>query len=146
MLQSIVLQRVGHNWEPKQQQMALVVKNLPGNAGGCKETQIGSLGGKIPWRREWWPTPVSLPGEFHGQRSLAGYSPWGCRVRRNLACMHTHIMWFGECSTLQCSCLENPRDGVAKSWTQLKWLSSSTANTVRVWVLWSSSHFYHYWA
>ena len=33
--------------------------------------------GKIPWRREYLPTPVSLLGEFHGQRSLAGYSPWG---------------------------------------------------------------------
>ena len=33
---------------------------------------------KIPWRREWQPTPVFLPGEFHGQRSQAGYSPWGC--------------------------------------------------------------------
>ena len=32
---------------------------------------------KIPWRRAWQPTPVFLPGEFHGQRSLAGYSPWG---------------------------------------------------------------------
>ena len=31
---------------------------------------------KIPWRRAWQPTPVSLPGESHGQRSLAGYSPW----------------------------------------------------------------------
>ena len=33
----------------------------------------------IPWRREWLPSPVFLPGEFHGQRSLAGYSPWGHR-------------------------------------------------------------------
>ena len=32
---------------------------------------------KIPWRREWLPTPVFLPEEFHGQRSLVGYSPWG---------------------------------------------------------------------
>ena len=32
--------------------------------------------GKIPWRREWQPTPVLLPGEFHGWRSLAGYGPW----------------------------------------------------------------------
>ena len=31
----------------------------------------------IPWRRKWQPTPVSLPGESHGQRSPAGYSPWG---------------------------------------------------------------------
>jgi len=33
--------------------------------------------GKIPWKREWLPTPVFLPGEFHGQRSLEGYCPWG---------------------------------------------------------------------
>ena len=32
--------------------------------------------GKIPWRRKWQSTPVFLPGEFHGQSSLAGYSPW----------------------------------------------------------------------
>ena len=32
---------------------------------------------KIPWRREWLSTPVFLPGEFHGQRRLMGYSPWG---------------------------------------------------------------------
>jgi len=32
---------------------------------------------KMPWRREWLPTPVFLSGESHGQRSLAGYSPWG---------------------------------------------------------------------
>ena len=35
--------------------------------------------GKIPWRREWQPAPVFLPGESHGQRGLAGYSLWGCR-------------------------------------------------------------------
>ena len=34
--------------------------------------------GKIPWRREWLSTPVFLPGEFHGQRNLEGYSLWGC--------------------------------------------------------------------
>ena len=33
---------------------------------------------KVPWRREWQLTPVFLPGKFHGQRKLAGYSPWGC--------------------------------------------------------------------
>ena len=35
--------------------------------------------GKIPWKREWLPTPVFLSGKSHGQRSLAGYSPWGCK-------------------------------------------------------------------
>ena len=35
--------------------------------------------GKIPWRREWLPPPIFLPGEFHGQRNLVGYSPWGAK-------------------------------------------------------------------
>ena len=38
---------------------------------------------KIPWRRAWQPTPVLLPGESHGWRSLVGYSPQGCRVRHD---------------------------------------------------------------
>ena len=42
--------------------------------------------GKIAWRRAWQPTPVFLPRECHGQRSLVGYHPWGCkRVRHDLA-------------------------------------------------------------
>ena len=44
-----------------------------------QETWVCSLSQKTPWRREWLPTPVSLPGESHGQRNLAGYSPWGCK-------------------------------------------------------------------
>ena len=40
-----------------------------------QETWVPSLGQKIPWRREWLPIPVFLPGKFHGQRSLKGYSP-----------------------------------------------------------------------
>ena len=35
--------------------------------------------GKMPWRRARQPTPVFLPGEFHRQRGLEGYSPWGCK-------------------------------------------------------------------
>ena len=42
----------------------------------CRRPGFNSLVGKIPWRRKWQPTPVFLPGESHGQRSLAGYSPW----------------------------------------------------------------------
>ena len=37
------------------------------------------VSGKILWRRKWQPTPVLLPGKSHGQRSLVGYSPWGCK-------------------------------------------------------------------
>ena len=41
-----------------------------------QETWIQSLGQEDPWRKKWLPMPVILPGEFHGQRSLVGYSPW----------------------------------------------------------------------
>ena len=51
--------------------MAESVKNLP----TVRETQVRSLGQKTLWRREWLRTPVFLPEEPHGQRSLAGYSP-----------------------------------------------------------------------
>ena len=48
--------------------------------------------GKIPWCRAWQPTPVFLPGEFHGQRSLAGYSPQGHKeLDTTVATEHTHI-------------------------------------------------------
>ena len=52
-----------------------MVKDLP----AMQETQVQSLDGKTPWRREWQPTPVFFPGEFHGQKSLGDYSPWGCK-------------------------------------------------------------------
>ena len=51
--------------------VAQMVKNLP----VMQETWVRSLGWKDPLRREQLPTPVFWPGEFHGQRSLAGYSP-----------------------------------------------------------------------
>ena len=41
------------------------------------ETRLRSLGREVPWRRKWQSTPVLLPGKYHGQRSLVGYSPWG---------------------------------------------------------------------
>ena len=44
---------------------------------------------KIPWRRKWQPTPVFLPGESHGQRSLAGSSPWGRRVGQDCVTKHS---------------------------------------------------------
>ena len=49
------------------------VKNLP----AMQETWVQSLGGEDPWRRKWQPTPIVLPGRFHGQRSLTGYSSRG---------------------------------------------------------------------
>ena len=57
----------------------LVMKNLTAKARDSKRGGSDPWVRKIPWRRAWQPTPVFLPGEPHGQRSLAGHSPWGCR-------------------------------------------------------------------
>ena len=63
----------------------LYIKGFLGGASGkepaCQWRRLERHGfdswvGKIPWRRKWQPTPVFLPGETHGERSLAGYSPW----------------------------------------------------------------------
>ena len=60
-------------------QVVLVVKNLAVNAGDVRD--MGSIPGlgSSPWKRAWQPTPVFLPGEFHGQRRLPGYSACGCK-------------------------------------------------------------------
>ena len=47
---------------------------------------------KTPWKRKWQPPPVFLPGKSHGQRSLAGYSPWSHRVRHTWACTFSVIL------------------------------------------------------
>jgi len=92
-----------------------------------------------PYRRHWHPTPVLLPGESHEQRSLVGCSPWGRTESDTTEQLHFHfsLLCIGEGNgkPLQCSCLENPRDGgawwaaiygVAQSRTRLKRLSSSS--------------------
>ena len=58
-------------------QVALVVKNPPANAGDIKSCKFDPWVRKIAWRKAEQPTPLFLPGESQGQRSLAGYSPSG---------------------------------------------------------------------
>ena len=66
-------------------------------------------------RRRWHPTPVFLPGKSHGWRSLVGWSPWGLEESDTTEWLHIHfsLSWTGEGNgnPLQCSCLENPRNG-----------------------------------
>ena len=57
----------------------LVVKNLSASAGDVRDMGLIPKSGKIPWRRVRQPTPVFLPGDRHGQRSLAGYHPQGLK-------------------------------------------------------------------
>ena len=87
------------------------------------------------------PNPVLLPGKSRGWRSLVGCSPWSREELDTTERLHFHfsLSCFGEenGNPLQCSCLENPRDGgawwaavygVAQSWTRLKRLSSSSSS------------------
>ena len=87
------------------------------------------------------PTPVLLPGKSHGWRSLVGCSPWGCEEldMTDQLPFHFSLSSIGEGNNnpLQCSCLENPRDGgawwaavygVTQSQTRPKWLSSSSSS------------------
>ena len=93
-------------------------------------------------RRQWHPTPLLLPGKSYGQRSLVGCSPWGHEESDTTERVHFHFslscIGEGNGNPLQCSCLENPRDGGAwwaaiygftRSWTRLKQLSSSSRNS-----------------
>ena len=93
-------------------------------------------------RRQWHPTPVLLPGKSYGWRSLVGCSPWGCEESDMTEWLHFHFslscIGEGNGNPLQCSCLENPRNGgawwaavhgVAQSRTRLKRLSSSSSSS-----------------
>ena len=89
-------------------------------------------------------TPLHfLPGKSHGRRSLVGCSPWGCEESDTTERLHFHFSFScigeGNGNLLQCSCLENPRDGgawwtvvygVAQSRTRLKQLSSSSSSSL----------------
>ena len=97
-------------------------------------------------RRQWHPTPVLLPGKSHGRRS---YSPWGREESDTTERLHFQFslpcIGEGNGISLQCSCLENPRDrgawwaavsGVAQSRTRLKRLSSSSSSSILNGVWW----------
>ena len=94
-------------------------------------------------RRQWQPTLVLLPGKSHWRRSLVGCSPWGREESDTTEQLHFHFSFScigeGNGNPLQCSRLENPRDGgawwaavyrVAQSRARLKRLSSSSSRTL----------------
>ena len=99
-------------------------------------------------RRQWHPTPVLLPGKSHGWKSLVGCCRWGRTELDTTERLYFHFslscIGEGNGNPLQCSCLENPRDGgawwaavygVAQSRTRLKRLSNSRGRTrTRMWL------------
>ena len=95
--------------------------------------------------RQWHLTPVLLPGKSHGRRSLVGCSPWGCEASDMTERLRFHFSFScigeGNGNPLQCSCLENPRDGgawwaavsgVTQSRTRLKQLGSSSSSSTPI--------------
>ena len=60
----------------------------------CKRHEFDPWARKILWRKAWQPTPIFLPGESHGQRSLAGYSPWGCKESDITEAFRTHFTFL----------------------------------------------------
>ena len=108
---------------------------LYGDRWGCVPSQL-----VLFCLRQWHPTPVLLPGKSHGRRSLAGCSPRGRYESETTARLHFHFslscIGEGNGTPLQCSYLENPRNGgawwaaiygVAQSRTRLKQLSSCSS-------------------
>ena len=139
----------------------LVLKNLPASAGDVRDTGSIPGSGRSPGggiathilncihiqeitqrvMTKWHPTPVLLPRKSYRQRSLMGCSPWGHEESDMTERLHFHFslscIGEGNGNPLQCSCLENPRDGeawwvavyrVTQSWTRLKRLSSSSSS------------------
>ena len=101
-----------------------VVKNLLANSGDIGD-RFNPWVRKIPWRREWQPTPVFLPGESHGQRSLVGYSPRGHResdMTQHAVC--TLVAWFVEVVD------EQKQINFTRVWVELR-LFSPTANALK---------------
>ena len=69
-----------------------------GKQSACNAGDLGSIpgAGKIPWRRKWQPTPVSLPGKSHGWRSLVGYSPQSHKELDTTEQLHFHFHFLVE--------------------------------------------------
>ena len=105
-------------------------------SGQGSSPPVFALSPELVGRRQWHPTPVLLPGKSHGRGSLVGCSPWGREQSDMIERLHFYFSLSctggGNSNPLQCSCLENPRDGgawwaavyrVTQSRTRLKRLS-----------------------
>ena len=133
-IKSMMLQQYKSDWDALKGQFDKKLKRT--------RIHMTQLISSTCWRRrQWHPTPVLLPGKSHGWRSLVGCSPWGREESDTTEQLHFHFslscIGEGNGNPLQCSCLENPRDGgawwasvygVAQSRTRLKRLSSSSSN------------------
>ena len=132
---------VGWAWTP---QPSWVLTHAPGDTGSQPTTE-NHTAQLLCRRRQWHPSPVLVPGKPHGWRSLVSCSPWDRQELDTTERLHFHFshscIGEGNGTPLQCSCLENSRDGgawwaavygVAQSRTRLKRLNSSSSSSCSV--------------
>ena len=137
-MQSMGSQRVEHNWATELNAIC-----TDDSRGHCRVKWpvfvVYKNAPQLASKRQWHPTPVLLPGKSQGRGSLVGCSPWGREESDTTEWFHslfTFMHWRRKWQPIQCSCLENPRDGgawwaavygVAQTRTRLKRLSSSSS-------------------
>ena len=101
----------------------VITQDFPGGSDGkesacqCRRPGFSPWVGKIPWRREWLPAPVSLPGKFHGQRSLVGYivHEWVSEVTQSCLTL---------CDPMDCSLPSSSVHGIFQA-IVLEWIAIS---------------------
>ena len=155
LIREVLLQRFSEN----SQGTPWRTYNLPFH---CTQTLQGEVLGNCDiWgqleflrqRRHWWTTPGLLPGNSHGRRSLVGCSPWGRWESDTTERLHFHFSLSctgeGNGIPLQCSCLENPRDGepgglpsmgshrVGHDWSDLAAAAKFLRNEFWLWFLYN---------
>ena len=96
-------------------------------ASACTAGDLGSIPGvgNIPWRRQWQPTPVFLPGESHGQRSLVGYSPRGCKELDTTEQLHFHFTFKHELNAFE---MFTKVSGIRQAFTKYLFKYNNTIN------------------
>ena len=130
-------------------------EGFPGGLSGnkstcqCKRRGFNPWVGKIPWQRKWQPTPVFLPGEFHGQRSPVGSmgSPWGHKESDNWMTAHTERLGTGDSNGAEhCWSADSPH-----AFPKLTHLEAHAISTCRQWphpvsttasysIIWAADH------
>ena len=110
-------------WEVEASLVAQIVTNLP----GTQRPWFNSSVGKIPWRRECLSTPVFLPGEFHGQRTLVGYSSWDRKESDTTEWLSPTVVGEGQRKPT-CCC---PWD--SKESDTIRWLNSNIQSDYLLW-------------
>ena len=144
-------QRAGRNLATEQQHV--ITLGLPGSTSGKEPTcqcrrykrcRSDLWVERTPWRKKWQPTPVFLPGEAHGQRSLVGYSPWGWKDSDMTERQYTHAIQILLTLSLLRGGVIFPLlgwrvgAGIGRCWWLLKWMQHYWSDALWLLSAWKS--------